>query len=254
MRIRLKSEKDLIILRESGKILASVLEVLKNAARAGVKLSYLDEVARKLIKEAGAKPAFFGYQPEGASKPYPAAICTSMNEVVVHGLPTDYALKPGDVLKIDLGVDYKGYITDAASSVGIWPISKEAEKLMAVTERALREAIRVLASGGHLGDIGAAAEEIVKKSGFQVIKNLTGHGVGFELHEDPTIYNYGRRGEGIELKPGMVLAIEPMVSVSSSRVVQQVDDSFITEDGSLSAHFEHTVAITEKGVEVLTLL
>jgi len=252
--IRLKNEKDFRVLRESGRILASVLEVLKSAAKVGVALSSLDELARKLIKESGAKPAFLGYQPEGAQKPYGAAICTSVNEVIVHGLPSNYLLKQGDVLKIDLGVDYKNYITDAATTVGISPLAEKAEKLITVTEKALAEAINVLRPGGRLSDIGAAIEGTVKKAGFQVIKNLTGHGVGFELHEDPTIYNYGRRGEGIKLEPGLVIAIEPMVSVGSSRVIEQADDSYVTDDGSLSAHFEHTVAITEKGIEVLTLL
>ncbi len=252
--IRLKSEKDLQVLRESGRILASVLEILKEAAKEGVKLSYLDELASRLVSDAGAKPAFFGYKPEKAKIPYPASICASVNEIIVHGLPTDYVLKKGDVLKIDLGVDYKGYITDSAVTVGIPPISGEAEKLISVTKNSLDSAIKVMKPGGHLGDIGATVEEIVEKAGFKVIRNLSGHGVGFELHEDPSVYNFGNRGEGMELQSGMVLAIEPMVAVSASRVVQQEDESFRTEDGSQSAHFEHTIAITDKGSEVLTKL
>jgi methionyl aminopeptidase len=249
--IKLKNKKDLQMLRESGKILASILEILREAAREGVKLTYLDNLARKLVEEAGAKPAFLNYAEKGR-KPFPAAICASVNDVIVHGVPTDYAIKKGDILKIDFGVNYKGYITDSAFTVGIPPISEEAKRLIAVTKQSLDEAINVMRPGGHSGDIGAAVEETVKKGGFQVIRNLTGHGVGFELHEEPTIYNFGNRGEGMELKPGMVLAIEPMVAVSASRVVQQEDDSFRTEDGSQSAHFEHTIAITERGPEVLT--
>ncbi len=254
MNIRLKTDNDLQILRQSGRILASVLEILKSSAKAGVKLSYLDELARKLIKEAGAKSAFLGYKPARNKKPYPAVICTSINEVIVHGLPTDYELKKGDVLKIDLGVDYKGYITDAAVTVAIPPISAEAEKLIAATKESLEEAIKVMKPGNHLGDIGAAVEKTVSRAGFQVIRNLTGHGVGFELHEDPDIYNFGEVGEGIELKSGMVLAVEPMAAISTSRVIQQPDESFITEDKSQSAHFEHTIAITATGPEVLTRL
>ncbi|MFH0712779.1 MAG: type I methionyl aminopeptidase [Candidatus Jorgensenbacteria bacterium] len=250
--IRLKSEKDLEFLRQSGKILASVLETLKSCAKEGVKLSYLDELAEKLIKEAGGKPAFLGYKPEGVKTPYPASICASVNEVVVHGLPGSYVLKKGDVLKIDAGVNYKGYITDAAVTVAILPVSFEAGELIAATEKSLYEAINVMVPGGHLGDIGAAVEGTVKKAGFKIIKNLTGHGVGFDLHEDPSVYNFGNRGEGMELKEGMVLAIEPMVSISSSRAIQHEDDSFVTEDGSLSAHFEHTIAITKDGPEILT--
>ncbi|OGG39017.1 type I methionyl aminopeptidase [Candidatus Jorgensenbacteria bacterium GWC1_48_12] len=251
---RLKNENDIKQLKISGKILASVLEILKEAAKEGVKLSFLDELARRLIGEAGGKPAFLGYKPEGAKTPYPASICASVNEVVVHGLPGGYVLKKGDVLKIDAGVSYDGYITDSALTVAIPPVSSEAGKLIAATEKSLYEAINVMRSGGHLGDIGAAVESVINPTGFKIIKNLTGHGVGFELHEDPSIYNFGNRGEGIELKEGMVLAIEPMVSISSSRVVERKGGSLVTEDGSLSAHFEHTVAITEKGAEVLTSL
>ncbi len=250
--LRLKTEKDLRFLRQSGKILASVLEILKEAAKEGVKLSFLDELARRLIKEAGAKPAFLGYKPEGAKKAYPAAICTSVNEIIVHGLPGGYKLRKGDVLKIDAGVSYEGYITDAALTVAIPPVSAKAGKLIEVTEKSLYEAINVMRPGGHVGDVGAAVEETVERAGFKVIRNLTGHGVGFALHEEPSVYNFGNVGEGLELEPGMVLAIEPMVAVSAGRVVLQKDGSFKTEDGSLGAHFEHTIAITGEGAEVLT--
>ncbi len=254
MKIRLKKEKDLQVLRQSGLILASVLEILKDAAKPGVKLSHLDKLARKLIEESGGKPAFLGYRPEGAAKAYPASICTSVNEQVVHGLPSNYTLKSGDVLKLDAGVVYKGYFTDAAVTVGVGDISHEAKKLIETTKTALERAIEACLPGLHLGDIGHAVESVVKKSGFKVIQNLTGHGVGFSLHEDPDIYNFGEKREGIVLEPGMVLAIEPMVAVKSERARQQSDDSYVTEKGDLSAHFEHTVAITENRPEVLTRL
>ncbi len=252
MKIRLKNEKDLQVLRQSGLILASVLELLKDAAKVGVKLSHLDELARRLIEESGGKPAFLGYRPEGAAKPYPSSICTSVNEVMVHGLPSNYVLKSGDVLKLDAGVIYKGYFTDAAITVPIGDISNEAKKLIQATKESLEKGIEVCTPGNRLGDIGYAVEGVVKKHGFTVIQNLTGHGVGFALHEEPTIYNFGEKGKGIELTPGMVLAIEPMVAITSERVRQKEDDSFVTEKGDLSAHFEHTVAITESGPEVLT--
>jgi len=254
VKIRLKNEKDLQALRQSGLILASVLELLKDTARVGVKLSHLDELARRLIEEAGGKPAFLGYRPEGALKPYPASICTSVNETLVHGLPTNYILKSGDVLKLDAGVNYKGYFTDAAITVPMGEVSSEAKKLIQTTKEALEKGIEACVPGNRSGDIGHAIESVVKKHGFAVIQNLTGHGVGFALHEEPDIYNFGEKGKGIVLEPGMVLAIEPMVAVKSSRVLQKEDDSFVTEKGDLSAHFEHTVAITEKGPEILTRL
>ena len=250
--VKLKSSKDLKFLRQSGLILASVLETLKEAAKEGVKLSHLDKLARELIKKAGSKPAFLGYKPEGGAVPYPAAICTSINEQIVHGLPREYILKQGDVLKIDFGVSYQGYITDAAITVGIGDITKKAEKLISTTKEALKKAIEKCRSGNYIGDIGWVIEKTVKSAGFHIIRNLTGHGVGFELHEDPTVYNYGNQGEGIKLVPGLVLAIEPMVGAGSPDILQQSDDSYVTKDGGLSAHFEHTVAITENGPEVLT--
>lgn len=251
--IRLKSERDLEGLRASGKVLASVLRKLKEATKEGVTLQSIETLARKLLRDAGAESVFLGYQPEGSRKPYPAAICTSLNDQVVHGLPTKYVLKSGDILKIDIGVRYRGYVTDAATTVAIGEVPQKVLKLMEVTESALRNAIEACKAGNHLGDIGWAIESVVRKNGFRVIRGLTGHGVGFELHEDPDVHNYGDKGKGLLLEPGLVLAIEPMVSMGSADVVQEKDDSYVTKDGSLSAHFEHTAAITERGPEVLTL-
>jgi len=249
--IKLKNENDLKFLRISGRILGAILKAIEKKIKEGVKLSYLDRYARELTEKAGAKPAFLGYRPEGASKPYPAAICASLNEVVVHGIPNDYVIKNGDLVKIDFGVNYKGYFTDAPITVGVGDISKDARRLINTTKESLKEAIKVCRSGMHLGDIGFVIENTVKKENFHVIRGLTGHGVGFELHEDPIVYNYGKKGSGIELKPGLVLALEPMVSVGSSLIVQKDDDSFVTADKSLSAHFEHTVAIVNGGSEIL---
>lgn len=250
--IRLKKEKDIEGIRNSGAILARVLFDLSKDVQAGTPLTHFDDKARKLIREAGAEPAFLGYQPNDADKPYPAAICTSINEVVVHGLPTRRELKEGDVITLDLGVIYMGYVTDSAITIGVGAISKQAQELLTTTNRALKVGIEACRNGGHLSDIGATISAVVDKSGFSVVKGLTGHGVGFELHEDPTVYNFGTRGEGIELKPGLVLAIEPMVAIGEADTRQQPDGSFVTKDGSITAHFEHTVAITECGVEILT--
>jgi methionyl aminopeptidase len=252
--IKLKTEKDLDFLRISGKILANVLSELQNLANEGIRLTELDKKAREIIAKADARPAFLGYRPAGAKKSYPAAICTSVNNVVVHGIPSDYILKSGDILKIDAGVNYKGYFTDAAVTIGIGKISKEALQLIEVTKKALEEAITVAQAGNHLGDIGAAVEKVVKSAGFSVIRGLTGHGVGFAVHEEPTILNYGEKGTGLELKKGMVIAIEPMVTMGKGDILELEDGSYAAKDGSLTAHFEHTIYIDENKTEVLTKL
>jgi methionyl aminopeptidase len=251
--IKLKTPRDIEMIVCSGRILAGVLKKLTAAAQIGTTLNFLDELARRLIKEAGAKPAFLNYRPTGSQRPFPAAVCLSLNEQVVHGLPSLYKLKSGDLLKIDLGVNYGGYISDAGLTLGIGEISLKAQKLIEATQKSLEAAINEIKPGKHLGDLGWAIEITIKKSGFSVIKELTGHGVGFKLHEDPVILNYGKKGEGLELKSGMVLAIEPMAALGGGKVIQRSDDSFVTADNSLTAHFEHTVAVTETGYQILTL-
>ena len=251
--IKLKTERDIETIAKSGRILAEVLEKISQEAKEGVILDYLDKLTRDLLQEAGAKPAFLGYRPTSSEQPFPAALCLSLNEQVVHGLPSSYKLRSGDLLKIDLGVDYKGYISDSAITLGIGKISPTAKKLIEAVKKSLEAAINETRPGKHLGDLGFAIELTIKKAGFNVVKGLTGHGVGFELHEDPTILNYGNKGEGLALKPGMVLAIEPMACLGKGRIIQRADDSFATADGSLTAHFEHTVAVTEKGPRILTI-
>jgi methionyl aminopeptidase len=250
--ILLKTDKEIEILKESGRILSSVLNALAKRADVGVNLIELEDSARKMIKDAGARPSFMGYQPEGADLPYPCALCLSLNDVVVHGIPREYILRSGDILKIDMGVNYEGMLTDSAVTVGIGKTSPVARKLMASTRKALESALAVAKAGRHIGDIGYVVEKQAKKDGFCVIKGLTGHGVGYEVHEDPVILNYGKKGTGPEIKEGMVLAIEPMFSVSSSDVIQNKDESYSSYDRSLTAQFEHTVAITKKGTIVLT--
>ena len=250
--IKLKTPEQIEKIARSGKILSEVFRKTIEEAKIGTSLKHLDDLAYQLIKKAGAEPAFLGYKPSGAKHPYSATICASINDIIVHGFPTDYKLKNGDILKLDFGVKYEGFYSDAAVTIGIGAISKEAENLIKAAENALNEAIKIIKIGNTLGDIGFAISQTAKKYSVKAIKELTGHGVGLRLHEDPTIYNYGEKGKGIKLKPGMVLAVEPMFAISTDKIIQKKDESWATADGSLSAHFEHTVAITEKGVEILT--
>jgi len=250
--ITLKAPHEIEVMREAGRKLARVLSALKAEVKPGVKTLDLDTRARELIESEGARPAFLGYQPSGAEKPFPATICVSMNETVVHGLPSDYVIKEGDLVKLDLGLIHRGFYSDAAVTVKVGEVSEKAAKLVWVTEEALKKGIAAAKIGNTLGDLGAAIGNFVKDNGFEVVKTLTGHGIGRDLHEDPYVFNFGRPGEGEELKEGMVLALEPMVTAGGARVRQLEDDSFVTADGSLAAHFEHTVAITKNGPEVLT--
>lgn len=251
-KVKLKSKSDIKMLEKSGKILSNVLQTLKKEAKPGVNLMDLDKKAEKIIKEAGGDPAFLGYRPAGADEPYPASICASVNDVVVHGVPKDYVLQEGDIVTFDAGVNYKGYITDSALSVGVGEIDQKSKDLLTATKQSLIEALNVCTPGNYIGDIGEAVENVINKTDFKIIKNLTGHGVGFELHEEPTILNYKTQRKGEEIVPGMVLAIEPMISFGSEYVTQDSDDSYVTSDGSKSAHFEVTVAVTDKGCKVLT--
>ena len=250
--IRLKTKDDIERLRKSGALLAGVLEEIKQNALPGVSLADLDRIAEEYIKKAGAKPAFLGYVPEGAQEPYPASLCASLNDVVVHGIPSAYTLREGDVLSIDLGVDLEGFITDAAITIGVGKIAREHQELITTAERALEAAITVCVPGNHLGDIGFAIENKVRTAGFSVVQGLTGHGVGFKLHEDPVVYNYGTQKTGLELQPGLVLALEPMISAGSGLIEEMKDGSFKTKDESVTAHVEHTVAVTNEGPVVLT--
>lgn len=250
----IKTAEEIEFMAEGGRRLARILKTLKGEVRAGVRTSNLDRHALELIREVDCKPAFLGYRPHGVKKPYPATMCVSVNDGVVHCVPSEYVVKEGDVVALDIGLIYKGFYSDAALTVGVGKISEKAKRLIAVTEEALNWAIRVARPGNRIGDIGYAIHCYVEEHGFSVVQSLTGHGIGRELHEEPAVYNFGKRGTGEKLEVGMVLAIEPMVAAGSGKVKQLKDDSFVTADGSLAAHFEHTVAITEKGPEVLTKL
>lgn len=250
--IILKTPEEIEIMAEGGKRLAGVLMALKNEVRPGITTKFLDALAYKLIRELGASPAFLNYRPSGSKKAYPYTLCASLNDTVVHGLPSDYVIREGDLVKLDLGLKYGGFYLDSAVTVGVGKISVEAKKLIQVTEESLARAIAEARPGNTLGDIGHAVEAHVKKNKFSVVQSLTGHGIGKGLHEDPYVLNFGKAHDGEKLKAGMVLALEPMVAMGAGGVLQRVDDSFATKDGSLAAHFEHTAAITENGPRILT--
>ncbi len=234
-------------MRRGAAILVRTLDRLERAIRPGVTTSDLDRLAYDAITEAGASPSFKGY------RGFPASICTSPNEVIVHGIPDETALKEGDIISLDVGVLYEGLHTDSAWTFPVGDIDDDAARLLAVTEQALEEAIARCEPGNRVGDIGAAVEHVVTAAGFGLVREYVGHGVGRRLHEDPQIPNYGPPGRREALRPGMTLAIEPMVNLGAG-ATRALDDGWtvVTADGSLSAHFEHTVAITEDGHEVLT--
>ncbi len=241
---------------EAGKRLAAVLEALRGAAKPGVSTEALDDLAEKLIRDGGDTPAFLGYTPEGADRPYPATLCVSINDEIVHGIPNESPklLKPGDIVGLDLGLIHDGVIVDAAITVyvGGEPDAKT-KKLLQATENALAAGIAAAVPGNHVGDIGAAIQKEIEGAGLTVVKPLGGHGVGTSVHEEPFIANYGKPGEGEELVSGMVLALEPITSEGKGAVVLRPDGyTYATKDGSRSAHFEHTILVTDGEPLVVT--
>ena len=250
----IKTEQEINRMRKAGALVGAVLSVLKKETKPGVRLIDLDRFAFRIIQDAGAKPSFLGYRPEGADRPYPATICASVNDTIVHGVPNGYALKQGDVLKIDLGVIWEGYHADAAITVPVGTISEIAEKLIVATEESLSRAIKKMTPGNTLGDIGHEIQSVATRYGFSVAEGLTGHAIGSHLHEDPPVWNNADKGKGRKLEPGMVFALEPMLTVGSPAIIQKEDESYGTKDKSLSAHFEHTVLVTKTKPEIFTLL
>lgn len=247
--IKLKNSNDIELLREGGKILAMVLEKLAGAVKPGTSTKELNQLAEQLIEHAGAKPAFKGY----GQPPFPAALCTSVNECVVHGIPSSYILKEGDIIGLDCGVIYKDRFTDAAISVPVGNVSALAKKLLQSASHALSESIMVIKPGATIGDIGFATKKAAEADGFNVVRDLSGHGVGFQVHEPPSIPNFGKPGSGIILEPGMVLAIEPMLTAGNWHLETAANGwDACTTDKSLTAHFERTIAVTEDGFEDLT--
>jgi methionyl aminopeptidase len=249
----IKSPAEIETMARAGAMLRKTLDVLKSEIKVGISLLELDKRARELIEQQGGQPAFLGYKPAGATRAYPATICASVNNVVVHGVPSSYKLKAGDVVSIDCGVKLNGYYSDAAFTVIVGE-SKDAKlkKLVSVTEQSLELGIEAAQAGATVGDIGNAIGSFIKKNGFYVVRGLTGHGIGTHLHEEPSIFNEGRAGTGPKLVPGMVIAIEPMVSIGTNEIIQLADESYGTKDGSISAHFEKTIVITVDGPRVIT--
>jgi methionyl aminopeptidase len=246
--ITMKSAREIEIMRRSGKITSSVLATLLQAAKPGMTLRDIDRLAEKGIRERGAVPTFKGYQG------FPNSICASVNEVVVHGIPGDRVLRDGDILSIDIGSTYEKYVSDSAATVGIGNVSEAAQRLLRVTQESLMHGIAAMQQGNRLSDIGHAVQQHAEKHGYGVVRALVGHGVGTKMHEEPQVPNWGSPGRGIVLKPGIVLAIEPMITEGTYEVETLGDGwTVVTADGKLAAHFEHTIALTDDGPKILTL-
>jgi methionyl aminopeptidase len=242
-----KSPEEIESIAAAGDVVARCLEMLRSKARAGIITAELDKVAEKFIRSQGGEPAFKGY------RGFPASICASPNSMVVHGIPGPYTLERGDILSIDVGVELDGWVADAALTVPIRPLSPVATKLLKSTRAALDEGVAQCRPGAHLGDVSHAVQQRVERDGFSVIRSLVGHGIGREMHEDPQIPNFGQPGRGPLIEEGMVFCIEPMVCVGGHSVRMGDDNwAIYSEDGSLAAHFEHTVAVTAEGPRVLT--
>lgn len=234
-------------MRRAGEIVARTLEETSALVRPGITTAELDRIAEKVIRDMGGIPSFKGYHG------YPATICTSINEEIVHGIPGSRALRDGDLISIDAGAIWEGYQGDAAVTVGVGQVSPEAERLMEATRRALEAGIAAVRAGVRLGDVSHAIELAARSAGLEVIREYGGHGIGRAMHEEPRVLNWGPPGRGLQLRAGMTLAVEPMLTLGGYRT-QQMDDGWtvITADLSLSAHFEHTIAVTEDGAEILT--
>ncbi|HKB86777.1 MAG TPA: type I methionyl aminopeptidase [Ignavibacteriaceae bacterium] len=252
--IYIKTKKEIDFIRESCKIVAETLQLMKVNVKAGVTTKELDQIAEDYILSNNAKAAFKGYSQGGSSIDYPASICSSINEEVVHGIPGNRVLKNGDIISLDVGVYKNGYYGDAALSVGVGELTEEKKKLMEVTEKSLYEGIEEAKAGNHVYDISYAVQSYVESNGFSVVRDLCGHGVGKYLHEDPSIPNFGKKGTGAKLKNGMTLAIEPMVNAGNYHVLTAEDGwTILTSDGLPSAHFEHSILISDNKAEILTI-
>lgn len=254
--IVIKTKEEIEILRECGKRLATVLYKVKNIIKPGISTFELNQYAEKLIREYGDEPAFLNYKPEGVNTPYPASLCVSVNEEVVHGIPKkDKILKEGDIVSIDCGIKHNGLFTDMAITCSVGTVDESSKELMRVTEEALKIGIREAREGKRVGDIGYAIEKFIRslKYKYGIVEILSGHGVGKYIHEDPFIPNFGKKGTGDKLKEGMVVAIEPMINLGTKNLILDKDEyTFRTADNKKSAHFEHTILITKGEPEILT--
>lgn len=248
----IKTDKEIEIMRKAGRLLSNVISQVASAVHPGISTLSLDDLAEKLIIESGAKPGFKDYG-QGKNR-YPATLCTSVNEEVVHSIPSrDKILKEGDIIGLDCGLIYKGYFSDMAITVPVGRISSQAEELIRITKKSLNIAIQMVKAGVRLGNVSSAIQSCAEKNNFSVVRDLTGHGIGKELHEPPVILNYGRPNTGIILEKGMTLCFEPMINIGDWRVKTLKDGwAIVAKDNSLSAHFEHTILVTKSGAEVLT--
>ncbi len=246
--ISIKTENEIEIMAEGGKILAGILEELKKMVRPGITTKELDEAAERLVFKFG-KPSFKGYNG------FPSTLCVSVNEEIVHTVPCGRKLKEGDIVSIDIGMEYKGYHSDMATTVPVGKISSKVEKLIETTRKCLNLGIKEIKPGNYLGDIGWAIQRYAEGRGFGVVRDLCGHGIGKNIHEDPCVLNYGKKKTGIEIKEGMVLCVEPMLTMGDYNI-KKISDGFSikTADGSLSAHFEHTIAVASHGHRILTAI
>ena len=244
-----KTPREIALLKEAGRIVALVHQELKKSIVSGITTKEIDKLSEKIIRQYGATPSFKGYQG------FPGAVCVSINDMVIHGIPGHQKLKNGDIVSVDVGACYQGYHGDSAWTYAVGEVSDEAKRLMKVTEEALYEGLKQAKPGNHVGDISAAIENYVRKNGYTSPEDYTGHGVGTSIHEDPMVPNYGKYGHGPLLKPGMVIAVEPMVHAGKKEVKVLKDGwGVVTADHSLAAHYEHTIDITEDGYEILTKL
>lgn len=255
MAVKIKTKEEIDILREGGRRLALILQEVAKSIKPGVSTFDLNELAYNLATENGDYPSVLNYRPKGAKRAYPASICISINDEVVHGIPNENPriLKEGDVVSLDMCLTHKKLITDSSITVPVGKIDSVAQKLLNVTKDSLNAGIKSARGNKHVGDIGFAVERVAKANGFSVVEDLCGHGVGYSVHEDPFIPNYGERGKGEKLKPGMVICIEPMLNEGEKNIYLDKDGyTYKTRDGSRSAHFEHTIVITNGDPEVLT--
>ncbi|MFA6583964.1 MAG: type I methionyl aminopeptidase [Elusimicrobiaceae bacterium] len=247
--VELKTPQEIEKMRSAGRVVAETLDILRAAVKPGISTGELDRIAGKAVYERGAKPSFLGYCG------YPAVLCASVNEEVVHGIPDDKRiLAEGDIVSIDMGAIVEGYHGDSAVTLAVGKISAQARRLMDVTRESLECAIAAIGPGAYLGDVSYAVQQYAEGQGMSVVRDFVGHGIGRNLHEEPPVPNYGSKGTGIRLEPGMVIAVEPMINLGGY-AVRVLDNGWtvVTEDASLSAHFEHTIAVTETGSEILTL-
>lgn len=247
--IQIKTPEEIKIMAEGGKLLAKVMKELEKKVQPGITTNELNRLAESLILKSKGKCSFEGY--DG----FPACLCTSVNEQIVHGMPSGRILKEGDIIGLDLGILSKGFHTDMAVTLPVGRIDPEIQRLIRVTKKALKRGIKKVRPGNTFGDVGNTIQRYVEDQGFNVVRDLCGHGIGREIHEDPKIFNYGKRHTGPEIKEGMVICIEPMVTVGDWKLKKSSDGSgYETQDGSLSCHFEHTIAVTKNGAKILTVI